>query len=264
MAEAGSFAVLLSRPEDVRSPLLAQLLAKHEGVPFADATRRALTSWGIPLEQAPEDKALELARVLTAGGLAAAAVPHDHLRAPPPAEQPVAAAFEPGVTRWLLRKDGEARELPDAHVALIAAAVFREETTRTTKVKEGPSTGQKVASIGLQLTTGLPIRIGGKEREVDKVEKLTELAYRLELIAPTPPRRIRVVADKFNYACLGAKMLYGAAPNFQALLRALRERLPSARLNLGARVLLAGQPVAALGYEDTASLEREERWLLSI
>ncbi len=264
MAESGSFAVVLSRPEDVRSPLLAELLAKHDHVPFADAARRALVSWGIALEQAPENAARELASFLSAGGLPAAAVGHDRLRTPPPWEQAVAAMFEPGVIRWHLHKQGDVRDVPDAHVEIIAAAVYREETSKTVKVKEGPTSGQKMASFGIMMTTGLPIHIGGKEREVEKVEKKSELVYHLDLLSPTPPLRIRLDSEKFNYTCLGPKMLYGAAPNFRALLLALRERLPKSRLNLGARTLIAGQPIATLGYENDESLEREERWLLSI
>ena len=257
-----TFAVLLAKPELLRDPRLAQTFVQHLKIPFADATRRVTTAWGIVGERLDESAALDLAAALKAAGIETKMCGENALPILPEAKPLASAAFGAESAKLFL-KDATTQELRFADIGILAAAAWDKEILKTVKRTEGPTAGQKAATWGLRLATGLPLRVGPKEKVVEKVEKSSELRFALELVA-RDGARFHVDAEDFNYACLGPKMEYGAYPNFRLLVAALRERLPHAALSRGAAILLASQPVGTMGYDGPRDIERELRWLVAI
>ena len=262
----GRWAVLLGRQELMRDPRVTQTLATRLKLPFADAARRVTIGWGIIGERLEEGAALELGEALKAAGVETRVIPEGELPVLPEAQPVAAAGFGPSSVKLFARGDPLGEEQAFGDILVLAAAAWQKETMRTVKVKEGPTPGQKMATWGLRLATGLPLRIGPKEKEVEKVEKSKDLVFRIQLLTrqKTAHFLFQIDAEDFNYACLGPKMEYGTYGNFRSLLAAFRERAPQAALNRGASVLLASQPVGTMGYDGPRDLERELRWLRAI
>ncbi|OGS05779.1 MAG: hypothetical protein A3G41_03015 [Elusimicrobia bacterium RIFCSPLOWO2_12_FULL_59_9] len=257
------FTVLLAEPEQLRLADIAKALSAFKNIPYQDAARAARSAWGIVAESLEESEARNLADCLTASGLKAMTLPRSAVEAIPAAFTAAKAEFGADGFR-AISKSGEAAALPGDEIILIAAAGFERTTTATTKVREGPSSNQKAASLGLMMMTGLPISIGGKEREVEKSRTETDLLFYLELYLGKPLKRFRIDAQNFNFACLGEKMAHGVYPNFRTLLAELNLRAPHAGKNKGSRLMLQGASLAAMGYDSLEDLERECRWLLTL
>src|SRR5437879_1245077 len=152
-SDASTFAVLLARQE-VRDPIaLAKALAAARKTPLQDQMVFAKSCWGILAENLSQKEADALAQEFKQSGVETVVCPSSSLVGLP--------RVEPATT---------IQPLSAAAPVLIAAAAITITSSTTKHVKEGPSAAQKIASAGLMLATGLPIRIGGKERTVDKTQ----------------------------------------------------------------------------------------------
>ena len=245
MSEATAFAVILTRPEQREPMALARALAAIRKTPVQDQVMPAKNGWGIVAENVGAEEAQRLVESLSQAGLESKVVPSM-------ASLPEAQAL----TRW----DPAILE----QLALIAAAGVTVTSTTTKTVKEGPTAAQKILSTGILLTTGLPIKIGGKERTVQKTQQLSDLAFFVDVICKDPLRRLRIDAQHFDYSFLKERKLYFLMGNFKLLVGDLAQAAPAAWRNHGARVLLENQPIQTMGYDSLADLERETRWLLTL
>jgi len=241
------FAVILTRPDRYDPMAVAKALAWVRKTPLQDQVSAAKKGWGILAEHLSAEEARSLADGLGRAGLESASLPAASLVALPEAK-PI-LSVEPGMIDRL---------------ALICAAAITVTSTTTKTVQEGPSPAQKLLSTGIFLTTGLPIKIGGKEQTVEKKQQHSDLVFYLDLIYKDPLRRLRVDAQDFDYACLKERRLYHVMGNFKLLLGDLAQAAPQAWRSLGARILLEGRPVHEMGYESLSDMEREARWLLTL
>jgi hypothetical protein len=245
MSEATAFAVILTRPEQREPMVLARALASIRKTPVQDQVMPAKSGWGIVAENLNAEEARRLVEGLSQAGLESKAVPA--LSPLPPAQ---------ALTRW------DPAILDE--LALIAAAGITVTSTTTKSVKEGPSAAQKILNTGILLTTGLPIKIGGKERTVQKTQQHSDLVFYLDLIGKDPRHRWRVEAEHFDYSFLKERKLYFLMGNFKLLVGDFVQAAPAAWRNHGARVLLENKPVQTMGYDSLTDLERETRWLLTL
>jgi hypothetical protein len=156
---------------------------------------------------------------------------------------------------------GLREEAPLESFRLAAAAAVTETIVTRTEKEEGPSIGEKIASMGILMTTGLPISIGRKKDKVEKVKKTSELKFYLDLFAGG--KRFRVDGQDFDYSCLGPEKQYSVMMNFKSLLKKIAGLSPQAKLNRGAEIILAGRPLREMGYQSLADLEKEEQVLLA-
>lgn len=257
------YAVLLSEPERPDPAKVAAALSAARNIPFQDAALAARKAWGIVADGIEEAPARALAAALERAGLGATALPENLIEELHEPALAASAELAPDALRLAL-KSGETAALPWASLVLIAAAGFNQTTTRVETTREGPSLTQKAARIGIMLTTGLNISLGGKEREAQKTRRGTELVLYLDLARRKPSRRVRIDAQDFNYACLDAAMRPDSMGNFRTLLRLLAERAPGALRGRGTRTFLEGSPLATMGYDSLADLDREDRWLLTL
>ncbi|MBI4676635.1 MAG: hypothetical protein HY748_03555 [Elusimicrobia bacterium] len=256
------YSVLLRGPELPETARLAQALAAHRRIMFADAARQAREAWGIMGEGMEEGEGKALAAALDAAGLPSVVLPSGLVEELPAPAAACAMEIEPDGLA-MAAKTGERSLILWNRLALVAAAGYKEVTVRKVKVCEGPSMAQKAAGLGLMMT-GIPIRLGGKRTETDKVVETAELVFFLELFERKPLRRFRVDAQDFSYACLGERMQYGATENFRTLIETVASKACRATLNRGSRDLIGRKPVAAMGYDSLANLERESRWRLTL
>jgi hypothetical protein len=231
--------------------------------PF-DARQKSRRAWGFLGENLSETEASRLASVAAEAGVAARVVPAETVPLPDPLPihwlraAPEALFYIPGTTETAERKVAWDR------VALVAAVPLKETISHVKVVKEGPSGAQRAVGFGLMAVTGLPIGMG-KSKEVKKVTQETELFLYLDVFAmgAEGPLRLHVDGQKFNYAVLGEARRPDIMGNFRLLLQSLDRSVAAGARNHGARGMLAGTPLAALGYETAGDYEKELRWLLT-
>lgn len=245
MSETSTVSVILTRPDQREPMILAKALAAFRKTPVQDQIVPARKGWGIIAEHVGSEEAQRLVEGLRQSGLESKVVPS--LAALPDAQ---------AITRW-------ETSIPEQPVLMAAAGITVTSTTTKT-IQEGPSAGQKILSAGILLTTGLPIKIGGKERTVEKTQHHSDLIFYLDLIYQDPLRRRRIDAQRFDYSFLKERKLYFLMGNFKLLLGDLVQAVPAVWRNHGARVLLDNKPVQTMGYESLQDLERETRWLLTL
>jgi len=253
-------AVALRAPAKFDPRVVAVALSKHSPLPAETLLPVVRRSWGILVEPSPAEQAEALAAELTAAGQAAVAVPVSLIEEVPPAIAVTKADLSgDGFDVVSGRGHAEHERLVWTHLKVLSAGVITESGLKT--VTEGPSLAEKSVRLGVTMATGLPLLGGkGKTRQVTE-ERRTPF---IELLFAAPARRVRILADGFDYAALGAKMTYSSELNFRALVCELSARSPGALRARGARAILAKAPSGELAYESFADVEREERWLATL
>lgn len=247
MSDTARFA-LIQLDRDSRDPMaLAKALAAARETPVQDQVLAAKKAWGILAEDLPEREARALGQALQSSGVKCAVGPTGAL-AKLPAGEPARAVDA----------------LPDDEPILVAAAGLTVSTFTTRTEEKGPSAAQKITSAAVMMGTGIPLKIGGRKRTVEKTQEDKSLVFCVDLYYEAPARRLQIDASRFDFSCLEQRMLYQAQGNLKLLLGDLVEAAPGAWLNHGARVLLEGQPMRTMGYGSAEDLEREARWLLTL
>lgn len=247
MKETAHFAVIQLERESHDPMALAKALASVRETPVQDQVLAANKAWGIVAEDLPESEARALGQALRSTGLKCTAGPTAALAKLP--------EVEPAAT---------VDELPAAHPILISVAGITVTTTTTKTEKHGPSGAQKMASAAIMMSTGIPIRIGGRKRSVEKTQEEQSLVFYADLYYEDPSKRLRIDASHFDFSCLEERMLYLAQGNLKLLIGDLFQAAPGAWMNHGTRVLLEGRPIRMMGYGSLEDLEREARWLLTL
>ena len=238
---------------------LAEALASVWNIPYPDAASHARRAWGILAEQLAEPEARYLAEALKQRNIRAFVVPKSRLRRPPPARLISAISLSADGLSVTL-ENGQGGPLPADRIALVAAAGFAERRTTKKTVTEEPSKGTQALRLGVMMTTGLPLG-GGKKKEVSKTDVAVETLFYADFFLSAPEARLRVDAQRLNYGFLGAGMAANVLQNFKTFLAQAVARTGRAARNKGCRALLANEPLAAMGYESLADLEKEETWL---
>jgi len=86
----------------------------------------------------------------------------------------------------------------------------------------------------------------------------------MDVLYKNPLRRLRVDAQKFDYAYLKERKLYQMFGNFKLLVGDCDEGGARGLENHGTQVLLEGKPIQTMGYGSLTDLERETRWLMTL
>jgi hypothetical protein len=226
---------------------LARILAAARETPVQDQVLVAKRAWGIIADDLSANEAKALAELLRSSGVQCGV-------------GPTAALVDVPAARTIHTVD----DLPEVSPILIAVAALAVTKTKTRTVEKGPSGAEKAASAAIMMTTGLPIKIGGRKRSVEKTEEAQSLSFLADLHYPAEPGRVRIDAPHFDFSCLNERMLYQAQGNLKLLVGDLVEAAPEVWTNHGTRVLLEGKPIRTMGYASLDDLEREARWLLTL
>lgn len=247
MNDQTRFALIQLDREDHDHMALAKTLAGIRQTPVQDQVLQAKRAFGIIEDGLSKEEAQALGQALLSEGVKVAV-------------GPMAALVGPAEPQPVTSID----ELPAGSPTLISAAALTVVTTRTTTETKGPSPAQKAAGAAIMMATGLPIKIGGKKRKVEKTETEQSLSFLAELHYDDPPRRFQIDPSHFDFSCLKGRMTYHGQSNLKLLLGDLVEAHPDAWQNHGAQILLEGQPVRLMGYTTHEDLDREARWLLTL
>jgi len=238
------FVVILARPDGRDLVALAKALAAARKTLVYDQMMTAKNAWGIVAENLTEPEAKALVQALRSSGVESVVCPSASLL-PLPSAEPAATL----------------QALPASPPVLIAVAGI----TSTNTVKERPSGALKILNIANLLAgAGLPIRIGGKERVVEKTQQHSEIVFYADILYKAPPRRLRIDARRFDYSFLKERKLYQTRGNFKLLIGDLVKGSPEAWKNHGTQILLEGKHIHTMGYQSLADMERETRWMLTL
>lgn len=253
-----SFMVITAGQKLPEFALLTQVLGAAFKLDRDTAASGARHCWGILGQDLDEAAARELEDRCAEFGIATLRLscPQPPL---PPAEKVKAAAFESGSAVFFCAA-GPAVAAP-GDIRLLAAAPVKEETSRSVKSTEGPSSQEKAIRMGIMAVTGLPIGMG-KSKEVNKEVKGSELAFHLDLLLDGAGRRLRVTPDDFDFSCLKEKKTYSSQVNFRLFCLAAAAFAPGAARNAGLLAMLESRPLSALPYDSLEDLEKEELRLL--
>jgi len=247
VSEAARFA-LIQLDRELHDPMaLAKALAAVRETPVQDQVLAAKGAWGIVADDLSESDAKALGLALRSLGVKCA-VGHTAALAELP---PVEAARTVDA-------------LPAAEPVLVAVAGITVTTTTTRTEKKGPGGAQQIASAAIMMSTGIPIRIGGRKRSVEKTQEEHGLVFYADLHYENPSRRLQIDASHFDFSCLGERMRYQAQGNLKLLVDDVVRAAPQAWTNHGTRILLEGRPIRTMGYRSLEDLEREARWLLTL
>jgi len=149
---------------------------------------------------------------------------------------------------------------PLNELVVTAYASIKHNLSKTIKVKEGPSAGEKAVRLGIMMTTGLPIGMG-KSKEVSKELKSVETTLYMELIF-SDGLRLSLNSDKFDFSCLKEKKTYSSQMNFALLCLELAKHAPGALKNTGMFDVLEKKLIPTLQYDSPSDLEKEIKRLL--
>ncbi len=227
--------------------VIAKALAHVHQTPVQDQMLHAKSAWGILAEGLPENAAASITTSLGQAGVTCLVCPASLL-----------------VTLPDFLAAQRVEDVLAAPVDALSAAAIKVTTTTTRQVKEGPSIAQKIASTGILLATGMPIKIGGKERVTEKTKEVSDTFFYLDVISRSLQKRWRIEAGHFDYSFLKERKLYQVFGNFKLLLQDLLQKHPAALRNHGAHILVNNLPVNTMGYGSLAEWERETRWLLTL
>ena len=211
--------LLLSKTDPFDFAVIARVLADFYKVPFIDAVHRAKQGWGILSEEITEEKALELKNAFSTAGIETRILT-EPLPVLPPAQWVASMKFEGSQISCALR-NGPPQIVEASKVSLVAACALDENRSIKVTKKEGPSAGQRLASAGIMLATGIPIRIGPKKQTIETKKNISETFFYLDLYDHGASRRLRVDGQRFDYSCLGSKKHYNVAANFKILAKGI-------------------------------------------
>lgn len=263
LASDGTYDVMLTHPDGWDVERLADTLAAFCKIPRFDALQAIQEKWGLVAEGIGAQVAQALCRHLEQNGFAATCVPHGSLAQLRDGTRVVQAEVGEDGWRWVAPV-GTVITVPWKSLSLIAAAAFEHVTTTMVKGAKEPDTVKMVASIGVTMLTGIPISMGRKKSPGDTKSVRSNVVHCLNLFADGLDTRLCLDAQNFNYACLKEKIEYSIGGNFKTLLHEIVGYAPQARMNRGARLLLANRPLHEMGYRSTADLDQECRWLLTL
>lgn len=178
----------------------------------------------------------------------------------PAAEKVKAVSFAGGSAVFSLSGATAVQAAP-GDITVLAAAPVKQETLRSVKATEGPSSQEKAVRLGIMAVTGLPIGMG-KSKEVNREVRGSEMSFFLDLLLDRQGRRLRVAPEDFNFSCLKANKTYSSQVNLRLFCAEAAAFAPGAARNTGLLAMLASRPLSALPYDSLEDLEREELRLL--
>lgn len=257
------FSVVLKDETQLQWGPLGQALATYRHVPAMDTIREAKSCWGILAEKISEGEAKQLQLGMENLKINTLVMPYAHLKALSPAKIVSTMNFSPeGFV--VSCSDNSTETILSNQIQVIAVAALSSSITHKTQEKQGSTGVQKILSVGIMLTTGLPIKIGPKDKIVEKTTTNTNLSFVMDIVIKESGERLRIIPDNLNFSFLKDRMVHGAMGNFRVLLTDLVSKAPQARQSRGSRMLLAGQSTSQMGYETLADLEKETRWLSAL
>jgi hypothetical protein len=241
---------------------LAPVVAQTYGIPDYDARTKIRKGWGFLDRNATEPEARRLVEAIgeLAGG--AMAIDNDHLR-PLPAPNVITAfeSVENGLALRMQSTQKPARPIAWSEIGIVAAGRFSEEIILHEAGGDPKKMAGMMLGLGVFMVTGDPRGLFGdrKKKKEQKPVKSTRVIT-FGRIVTTAGEQFAFSPDHFDFAGLAEKKQMNAAANFQAFLAELAGH-STARLNLGARLVIDNRSLTFANYGGLHDFETELLWM---
>jgi hypothetical protein len=247
-----SYSVLFRESPIDQLDALAPIIRQVYGVTDFDARAKLHRGWGFLERHATAEEAQRVASAVP-GCVAIANTEMQQL-----SEPRIMTGIE-------FAANGLKPETPDApflewsDLAIIAAGGLTEEIVHRETSGKGPGVGKMMMGLGVFLVTGIPLGLfGGKKQEVKPVKSNRWLIF--GTIITRQGEQFALALDHFSFAGLGTKKQLQGIVNFRTLLGELQQH-SSARLNYGARLVVAGRSLSQANYASLTDYETELLWM---
>jgi len=249
---AMSYSVLFRQFPLDQLDALAPIVRQVYGIADFDARAKIRRGWGFLERHATAEEAQRVAGAVPG----CIAIDDEQLRQLAEPRPMTGLAFtETGIV-----PDG-ANEIAWNDVAIVAAGGLAEEVVRRETTGKDAGIGKMAMGLGVFLVTGIPLGLfGGKKQETKPVKSNRWLTF--GSLVTWQGEQFAIALDHFSFSGLGEKKQLQAIVNFRVLIAELQQRT-SARLNHGARFVLASQPLSLANYTSLSEYESELLWMFN-
>ena len=244
---------------------LAPVVAQAYGLNDYDARSKIRKGWGFLEREATEEDAQRILEAIgdCAGG--AVAIDSATLRAPAVPRVTTGVEFAPnGFTLRLQSPKDPTRFLEWAQVEVVSAGQFSEEIVKRASGGDEKKMGTMMLGMGVFLVTGIPPGLlgGGKKKKKEAKPEKSTRTITFGRVVTTAGEQFAFTPDHFDFSGLAEKKQLNTGANFRVLLAELAT-LTSAKVNVGARLLLDNRSLTYANYTGPHDFESELLWLLN-
>lgn len=249
----------MADPAGADPGVLARFFSVEKRIPLIDAQRLARRAWGFLGENLDETSARTLADKAAGAGIKTMVVAGTEVPARIDPVSAHGAFFSEGQVDLRVGIPSVPCPLELSRIRLLSVANLRRDSLVTKTTKVDSSIGRKILGIGVMLSTGVPIGLGGSK---ESKKTVTETEWLLFLDVFAEGKRWRLIPAGFDFSGLGADKGAAGPDNLRRLLILFQRNAPQGLLGRGAREWVAGRPFSV--YDEESDLDRESRWLLAL
>jgi hypothetical protein len=263
---AVSYSVLFRQFPLEHLDALAPVVARTFGITDFDARTKIRKGWGFLEREATEEDAQRMVKVI--GDLSGGVVVIDNAKLRTPAEPKIMTGFEAspdGFTPQMQSPQEPRRLVKWTEVGIVTAGRFSEEVIRRESGGDEKTMGKMMMGLGVFMVTGMPMGLfgdGKKKKKKDAKPIKSSRVITFGRIVTTGGEQLAFSPEHFDFSGLGAKKQMNAGANFRVFLSEFA-RASSAKLNLGARLLLDNRSLTAANYAGLHDFETELLWILN-
>jgi len=242
---------------------LAPVVAQTYGIPDYDARTRIRKGWGFLDRNATDAEALRVVDSIgeLAGG--AVAIDNDQLRSlPAPNVITAFESMEDGLALRMQSPQVPARPIGWSEIGIVAAGRFSEEIILHEAGGDTTKMAGMMVGLGVFMVTGVPpsgLFGHGKKKKEEKPAKSTRVIT-FGRIVTIAGEQFAFSPDHFDFAGLAENKQMNAGANFRAFLGELAGH-STARLNLGARLIMDNRSLTFANYGGLHDFETELLWM---
>ena len=260
-----SYSVLFRQFPLDQLEVLAPVVAQTLGITIFDARTKIRKGWGFLEREVTEEESRRI--VESMGDVAGGVVAVENAQLRKPVAPKVITGFDPtenGMTLRLQSPQEPPLPVEWTQVAVVAAGGFTEDTILHETGGKDRETAQMMIGLGIFLVTGIPSGIfGGKKKKKEEKPVKSSRVITFGRLIIESGEQFAFSPDHFDYSGLGAKKQFNARLNFRAVLQEFAQS-PSARLNLGARLLFDNRSLTFANYTGFHDFEAELLWLMNV
>jgi hypothetical protein len=238
-------------------------VAQTFGITEYDARTKIRKGWGFLEREATEEDARRIVEAM--GDLAGGVVAIENTHLLTPAEPKVMTRFDavPNGMMLVLQSPQEPTRLVEwSELSVVAAGRVSEDTLARESGGNERTMGKMMMGLGMFLVTGIPTGIfGGKKKKDAKPVKSTRVIT-FGRIVTNVGEQFAFNPDHFDFSGLAEKKQMNMGANFRVLLGEW-VRASSAKVNLGARLLLENRSMTLANYTGLHDFETELLWLMN-
>jgi hypothetical protein len=245
---------------------LAPVVAQVYGITDYDARSKIRKGWGFLEREVTEEEAQRIVEAIGDAAGGAVAIDNATLRAPVQSLVTTGVEFASnGFTLRLQSPKDPTRFLEWSQAEVVSAGQFTEEIIKRAAGGDEKKTGAMLLGVGVFLATGIPPGLlggGGKKKKKEAKPEKTTRTITFGRIVTTTGEQFVFRPEHFDFSGLAEKKQLNTGANFRVLLAELA-RLTSAKVNVGARLLLDNRSLTYANYTGPNDFETELLWLLN-